>query len=118
MRIYSDFQQRHFDYDSQTIEEGHPVPLIIPASSKDVLTYFEVTKCQNFAEEEEMSPVSGHLVPTLAPEGDELLYDLPLPMPTPSPAKRSSMRITESFEFIEKPPSASCIIVLNVVRGC
>ena len=37
----------------------------------------------------EKSPVSGHSVPVLAPEGD----DLPSPMPTQCPAKRSSMQI-------------------------
>ena len=48
--FYSNFQQRHFDYDSQTIEEEHPLALTICATSKDVLTYFEATKCQDFAE--------------------------------------------------------------------
>ena len=33
-------------------------------------------------------------MPTLGPEGDEVLHDLPLPMPTPSPATQTSMQIT------------------------
>ena len=45
---YSDFQQQYFDYDLQTIEEEHPLTLTICASRKDVLTYFEATKCQDF----------------------------------------------------------------------
>ena len=48
--FYSEFQQRHFDYDSHTIEDEHPLVLTIHASSKDVLTVFEARKYQDFAE--------------------------------------------------------------------